>query len=64
MLIDREDAKHGLKEVAALDLVVNGEVKKGISVSATQDISDMYSTITLCDTSPSSDPWASSTLAR
>lgn len=29
-----EDARHGLKEVAALDIVVEGEQKKGISVSA------------------------------
>lgn len=30
---DSEDARHGLKEVASLDIVLEGEQKKGISVS-------------------------------
>jgi hypothetical protein len=50
-LIGSEDKRHGLKELAALDLVIEGQ-KKGISVSASHAtrIPANNSTTILCDT--------------
>lgn len=52
VLTDREDVKHGLKEVTDLDLVVEGGAKRGISVSCTRlgkrsTVDMMFSTTTL-----------------
>lgn len=57
MNVGSEDARHGLKEVAALDIVLEGEQKKGISVSSlTHDALDSHSDgpsiTTLFDISP------------
>jgi hypothetical protein len=50
-LIGSEDKRHGLKELAALDLVIEGQ-KKGISVSESRPKRFLAndSTTILCDT--------------
>jgi hypothetical protein len=60
-----EDKRHGLKELAALDLVIEGQ-KKGISVSMfLRKMGSAHGSITtLCDFSPLLDQWVLSTLAR